>query len=61
MYKIFQGIEPDGSMGQKFIIRLEDKAFIPIDDNNRHYKQYLEWLAQGNEPIPADETSNANL
>jgi hypothetical protein len=28
---------------------------IPIAPNNRHYQEYLEWLAQGNEPEPADE------
>jgi hypothetical protein len=28
---------------------------IPIASGNRHYQEYLEWLAQGNEPEPADE------
>ena len=26
-------------------------ASIPMDENNRHYQEYLEWLAEGNEPL----------
>lgn len=37
------------------IIRLEDNAAIPIDDNNIDYQEYLEWVAEGNTPLPADE------
>jgi hypothetical protein len=37
------------------IIKLENGAFIPFDLGNRDYQEYLEWLAQGNEPEPADE------
>jgi len=36
------------------IIRLEDNAAIPISDNNIDYQEYLEWLAEGNTPQPAD-------
>lgn len=28
---------------------------FPAEDGNPYYKQYLEWLAEGNEPLPADE------
>lgn len=34
--------------------RLSDNAFIPFDPNNVDYQRYLEWLSEGNEPIPAD-------
>lgn len=37
------------------VIRLADNAFIPFDENNTDYQQYLAWLAEGNEPVPADE------
>ena len=33
----------------------EDGACIPFDPDNRDYAEYLEWLAEGNEPLPADE------
>ena len=36
------------------IKRLSDNAFIPFDPANRDYAEYLEWLAEGNEPLPAD-------
>ena len=38
-----------------FIIRLDNQAHIPFDPANTDYQEYLEWLAQGNEPEPADE------
>ena len=28
---------------------------IPLDPDNTDYQQYLAWLAEGNEPLPADE------
>ena len=27
---------------------------IPIDSANRHYQEYLEWVAEGNTPDPAE-------
>jgi hypothetical protein len=38
------------------IKRLSDNAFIPFDDANTDYQEYLEWLAEGNEVLPPDET-----
>lgn len=37
------------------IFRLTDGAAIPMDPRNQDYQQYLAWLADGNEPLPAGE------
>ena len=31
---------------------------IPIDDANRHYQEYLSWVAEGNTADPADYMIN---
>lgn len=36
------------------IKRLADNAFIPFDPANSDYQEYLKWVAEGNEPLPAD-------
>lgn len=36
------------------IVRIADGAFIPFDPANTDYQEYLKWLAEGNEPLPAD-------
>jgi hypothetical protein len=38
------------------ILRLDDHIFIPPDPQCRGYREYLAWLAEGNEPLPADES-----
>ena len=34
--------------------RLSDNSYIPFDPANTDYQEYLEWIAAGNEPEPAD-------
>lgn len=37
------------------IINLETGSVIPIDIRNNDYQEYLKWISEGNEPIPAPE------
>ena len=37
------------------ILRLSDNAWIPFDQANRDYQEYLKWVSEGNQPEPADE------
>ena len=37
------------------VLELANNWWIPKDEGNRHYQEYLEWLAEGNTPEPADE------
>ena len=37
------------------VLRMTDNASIPFDAANTDYQEYLKWLAEGNEPLPADE------
>lgn len=43
------------SLGGQDVIRLLDNTYIPFDTANTDYKDYLEWLEEGNTPLPADE------
>jgi hypothetical protein len=46
---------PDTKMGAATCIkRIADNAFIPHDPQNTDYAEYLEWVAEGNQPLPAD-------
>jgi hypothetical protein len=38
--------------------RVADNAFIPFDPANTDYQAYLAWIAEGNEPLPAEEPTN---
>jgi hypothetical protein len=51
MYKLFTN-----NFGNQIIIRIFDNANIPVDPDNTDYQAYLKWLAEGNTPLPADES-----
>lgn len=52
MYKLIKHVFSGEIVG---VIRLSDEANIPIAPDNRDYQAYLKWLAEGNQPLPADE------
>lgn len=53
MYKLL----PNDFRGNplQIVLRVSDNAFIPFDPANTDYQAYLAWVAEGNEPLPADE------
>lgn len=53
MYKL--GIIFFGQTTPSSVIRLSDGACIPFDPANRDFQEYQEWIALGNQPLPADE------
>tara|TARA_B100001989_G_scaffold110084_1_gene77265 strand:+ start:228 stop:419 length:192 start_codon:yes stop_codon:yes gene_type:complete len=38
----------------KVILRKEDNAYIPFDEANTDYQEYLAWIAEGNTAEAAD-------
>lgn len=52
MYKLLSNTEFGDATCIK---RLSDNVFIPKDEQNVDYQQYLKWIAEGNQPEPADE------
>jgi len=49
-----QTTNEQGQVRNDQIQRVSDNAFIPFDESNTDYQEYLKWVAEGNEPLPAD-------
>ena len=53
-YKLLNGRNEDGEIYQN-VLKKSEGISIPFDPDNRHYQEYLAWVAEGNTPEPADE------
>lgn len=51
---MYKNHTPKTEIGQQFVVRVIDNAFIPFDQANADYKAYLTWLEEGNTPEPAE-------
>jgi hypothetical protein len=54
MYK--QCLTSSGLVAQ-VVVRLSDGASIPLDPLNTDCQEYMKWISEGNEPLPADAPS----
>ena len=58
MYKLISDIS-NPEAGPIAVLRLTDNASIPLDPANTDYAAYLQWLSEGNTPLPAPEPEPA--
>ena len=54
MYKQVKSF--DDTVSTTLFQRIADGAFIPADPANTDYQDYLKWVAEGNTPLPAENT-----
>jgi hypothetical protein len=45
----------NGEISNEQIVRLLDNAVIPFVEGNTDYQQYLKFLEEGGQPLPAEE------
>lgn len=58
MYKLIQPLFPELSISS--VWRLSDNACIPFDPDNTDYQQYLKFLEEGGQPLPADDNGQTS-
>lgn len=46
-------------INQNTVLRVFDGASIPFDPANTDYQQYLKFLEEGGQPLPADDNGQA--
>ena len=56
MYRKLLNIDETENIEQ--IQRIIDNAYIPRNEANADYQEYLKWVAEGNTPEPADEENS---
>jgi hypothetical protein len=52
-YKLYRS-SPTGDINYVLLIQDSGISSIPMDVSNMEYRAYLEWVAKGNQPLPAD-------
>jgi hypothetical protein len=52
--KMGQEIPGKGIFYFDSVVRLSDLAMIPFAEGNNDYKEYLNWIEEGNQPIEFD-------
>lgn len=38
------------------VCKTDVQLFIPVEPANSDYQEFLRWCAEGNQPLPAEET-----
>lgn len=56
MYKKIRNL--NGEILETVIYRVSDNMWIPADPQNRDYREYQDWLNEGNSPLDPDKTQN---
>ena len=53
-YKLYRCVRTK-EVSTDIVIRKSDDAVIPFDEDNKDYREYLEWVAEGNTAEAAEE------
>ena len=54
IYQATKKRQGDVYVDHDVVLHIETGRHIPFDPANTDYQEYLEWLSEGNEPLPAD-------